>query len=445
MFKKLGLTSLAIAATIGAALAGGAYSNFPVVGVPANTDCQSYGNNGVCNQYRPAGPSGVTGYEIVPADTQNANGQNPQTVDIPVNLLNFSALKNIIMGGDFFTNLWQRGTTFTSATPTTAALTADRWFMYSSGNTVTITQQTGASDISLANGVEATMRVNRPSGTDVTPICVGQVIPQKEASRLLGRNAIFSFYAMAPATFSPTNDAIDVSIAYSTVADSATPGTVTDSFAKSTATGYTAVVTKANGDAAGTSVASGVANIGLNTSFVRYYVSGLIPTTATTVGVKICFTPAASTGASTDWFEFGNAQLEGGPATTSTQVGGIAPSSFGRRQPALEAMLLQSYSYGLVEKTNVVYPGGVLCSATANALIAVPFATQMRMAPALTLTAGGFSIQTAVAVTAIGTTTVLAASPQAATLTSAAACTSTLPYQLKGTNTTGLIMFSAEP
>lgn len=445
MIKKLGLSILAVGLTAGLALAGGAYSNFPIVGVPADTDCQSYGNNSVCNQYRPAGPTSITGNEVVPADTQLPGGQNPQTVDIPVYLIGNAALKNAIVGGDFNTNLWQRGTTFTSATPTTAAYAADRWFMYSSGNTVTITKQTGASDISLSDGVTATMRVSRPSGTDVTPICVGQVIPQKDAARFLGRNAVFSFYAMAPATFSPTNDAIDVTIAYVTAADSATPNTITDSFAKSTTTGYAAVVTKANAAAAGTTIASGSANIGLNTSFTRYYASGTIPTTATSVGVKICFTPAASTGASTDWFEFGNAQLEATPATTATVTGGLSPSGFGRRQLAIETAYQQSFSYGLIEATGQFYNNTVLCVSSTNAQIGVSFPSQMRIAPTVAVTAGGWSIQTAAAVTAIGTTTLVSATAQQASLTSAAACTSTLPYVLKGTNTTGLLMFSAEP
>lgn len=446
MFKKLLLT-VALLATASAALAAGAFSQYPILGVPADTNCLSFGNNGVCNQYSPAGPTATTGNETIPMDS-NLPNQQPTTFLAPLSALQNSsqgAFRNALIGGDFNINLWQRGTTFTALTPTTAALTADRWFTYSSGNTVTITRQTGASDISASIGMLATMRVSRPSGTDVTPICVGQIVPAKETARFLGNNAIFSFYAMAPTTLSSANDSVDVSIAYITAADSATPLTNTDAFAKSTATGYTAVVTKGNQNATNTTIASGVANIALNQTFTRYYVSGVIPTTATSIGVKICFTPLASTGASTDWFEFGNAQLEAAAATTTTNLGVVTPGSFSRRQPAFENALAMSYSYGLVEQTNVIYPGGVLCSATANALIAIPFPTQMRGTPTVTVTAGGYSIQTAVAVTAIGTTTLLAASPQAATLTSAAACTSTLPYQLKGTNTTGLLMFSAEP
>lgn len=72
-------------AGIGAAFAQ-AFPNYPTVGVPADTECLSYGNYGRCTQYRPAGPDTLTGNETIPADTNAPNGQNPQTVRIPANL-----------------------------------------------------------------------------------------------------------------------------------------------------------------------------------------------------------------------------------------------------------------------------------------------------------------------------------------------------------------------
>lgn len=440
--RKLLIATMGVLASASVAF-GQAFPNYPTVGVPADTECLSYGNNNRCTQYRPAGLPNLTGNETIPADTNLPGGQNPQTERIPLSLLSaFSqgSFTNALIGGDFNTNLWQRGTSFASATPTTAAYTADRWWMYSSANTVTVNRQTGAGDILLSAGVNAVMRVVRPSGTDVTPICVGQILPAKEATRFLGNNAIFSFYAMAGAGLSSIADSVDVTIAYATAADSATVNTNTDAFAKGTITGYTPVVTKASTG----SVASGAANVPITTTMTRYYVSGAIPTTATTVGVKICMTNVG-TGGSTDWFEFGNAQLEAGSPATASTVGQVSPGAFSRRPLAVETALQQSYSYGVTELTDHLYPVPVLCTATANAWITIQYPVQMRMTPTLALTAGGFSIQTAVAVTAIGTTTLLTATAQSAKLTSAAACTSTLPYQLKGTNTTGLIMFSAEP
>lgn len=64
-----------------------AFPNYPTVGVPADTECLSYGNNGRCTQYRPAGPDYLTGLETLPADTNAPNGQNPQTVRIPSTML----------------------------------------------------------------------------------------------------------------------------------------------------------------------------------------------------------------------------------------------------------------------------------------------------------------------------------------------------------------------
>lgn len=425
--KRLALGLAALVAAGGIAFGAGQFPGYPIVGGASYCGGFSTGTAGqVCTVTVPAGPVAITGNELIPADTQLANGAQPQTVTIPTSMIaaiGQGSERNRLRGGDFTNNLWQRGTTFTALTPTTAAYTADGWWTYSSGNTTTITKQTGATDIILGSGLRASMRVSRPSGTDVTPICVGQILPATATGSFLGNNGIFSFYAMAPTTLSSQNDSIDVTLAYGTAADSATPNTNTDAFAKGTLAGYTAVTTT---------------NIPMTQTFTRYSISGAIPTTATTVGVKICFTPLASTGASTDWFEFAGAQLE------ATNTSNTSPGSFSRRNSAAEAQLEQFYSYGLVENTNVIYAGGVLCSATANALIAIPL-PQMRGTPALTLTAGGFSIQTAVAVTAIGTTTLLAATSQHVTLTSAAACTSTLPYQLKGTNTTGLIMLSSEP
>lgn len=420
-----GLLAAALAVgSISALHAAGQFSGLPVVGGAAV--CALYAGDGTtCQGYVPAGPVAVTGLELIPADTALPNGQSPQSVLIPSGMLGGNGqggFRNLLVGGDFYTNPWQRGTTPASAaTPTTAAMTADRWFVYSSGNTATIAKKTSGADISASAGILASLQVNRPSGTDVTPICVGQVLPASETQNLLGKNAVLSWHGLNGAGMSSANGAVTATIAYATAADSATPGTNTDAFAKATLTGYTVAVATV---------------VPQSTTWTRYQTYAAIPSTATTVGVKFCYTPVG-TGGATDNFDLARVQLE---ATNQVSAG-----SFAHRPPELELALSQYYSYSLVEKTNVVYAGGVLCSASGSALIALQFPVQMRGTPTLTVTAGGYSIQTAVAVTAIGTTTLSVASPQHATLTSAAACTSTLPYQLKGTNTTGSFVFSAEP
>lgn len=465
--KKTLSSLLALVMSAAPAFAGGAFSQYPITGVPGNTVCLSYGNNGVCNQYAPAGPSDSSGGWTIPADTGNIANQGQQTVVVPLALagsVNFKA--NRLIGGDMGTNLWQRGTTpVSAATPSTTVMGADRWAVYSSGNTVTVSKQTGASDTIPTLGFYASQRVNRPSGTNTTAICVGQVLDKQAAAPLIGNNAIFSFYALAGAGLSAVaQNNITATIAYYTAADSATPGTNTDSFMKGTTTGYTAVTTAggviggSNVNASNTAtIASGVATVPISTTWTRYSVWGKVPTTnaagtaVTGVGVTLCYTPASGTGASNEWFEFTGAQLQAGSSTVTSSLpyGVTTPSGFERRSPQVEAELQQYYTQGPGAETNgQYYPYSATCTATGNVNIGVGFGTPMRIAPTQatsTLTSGGYSIKTAAAVTAIGTLTLPAASTTSATLNSNAACTTTLPYIIVGTNTTGLVLFSAEP
>lgn len=85
MLKKLGLSVLALTLTAGLAIAGGAFQGFPLVGGDGVSNCLSYGNNNVCNQYQPAGPSDVPPLSTLPADT-NIQGSGLSTVAIPLSL-----------------------------------------------------------------------------------------------------------------------------------------------------------------------------------------------------------------------------------------------------------------------------------------------------------------------------------------------------------------------
>src|SRR6201986_4253610 len=164
----IGVSALALSA--GLAHAAGNFETYPVIG--GSLFCASIvtgtggftipqGNTGgggatgkgqgvwppfMCAQPIPAGPPTATGNELVLVDTQ-APGSPVQSATLPATLAGgYKNRVNRLIGGDFATNLWQRGTTFTALTPTTATMTADRWAAFSTGNTVTITKQTGAAD-----------------------------------------------------------------------------------------------------------------------------------------------------------------------------------------------------------------------------------------------------------------------------------------------------------
>lgn len=459
MFKKLGFATILSLGAISIAVAGGSFNGFPIVGGQANSGCLSYGNNNVCNQYIPQGPDDETGAEVVPADTGNIANQGQQTVLIPTSLLGYNTRVNRLIGGDFNTNLWQRGTTFSSLTPTTTTMTADRWGVYSSGNTVTVSKQTGAADTIPTTGLYASMRVSRPSGNNTTQICTGQVLDKQAASSLIGNNAVFSFYALAGAGLNAVaSNKITATIAYYTAADSATPGTNTDAFMKGTVTGYTAAVGGSGFPSQTVTVASGVGTVPISTTWTRYAVWAKIPSTnaagtaVTGVGVTLCYTPASGTGGSTEWFEFTGAQLQSASSTVTSFLpnGVTSPSGFERRPASLEANYQLYYTQGLGAEVNGQYYNyNATCTASGNVNIGVNFSVvPLRIAPTAatsTLTAGGYSIKTAAAVTGIGTMTIPATGTTGITLNSNAACTTTLPYIIVGTNTTGLILFSAEP
>lgn len=81
----------AIVVSAAVALAAGNFSTYPVVG--GSSFCSGSATAGVpgsapvCDSTVPAGPTALTGNELIPADTSLASGQQPQTVTIPARLL----------------------------------------------------------------------------------------------------------------------------------------------------------------------------------------------------------------------------------------------------------------------------------------------------------------------------------------------------------------------
>lgn len=76
--------------------ASGIYQNYPQAGNTQNTNtppgpsysttCTSFGNNGVCNQYQPYGPTYLQGSETFLVDSNYANN-NPVDFTIPMSLM----------------------------------------------------------------------------------------------------------------------------------------------------------------------------------------------------------------------------------------------------------------------------------------------------------------------------------------------------------------------
>jgi hypothetical protein len=463
----IGLAVLGIGS--GLAYAAGMWSTLPIVGnpsfcasnvsgvglpasqgpfgiVPGSTQGNS---SGICGQTVPAGPPTLTGNELIPADTGGQSvgptGAAPATVTIPSPLL-FNRV-NWLVGSDYGQSLWQRGTTPVNAgTPAGNALyTADGWYVYTTGTQqVTVSKQTGSTDQPPAS--LASMRVQRPSTqAGVAPICVGQLIPDDSSQSFIGRTAVFSIDAIAGALFSPNQDAVSMIIAYHSAADATAAangqGTNTATFASSA--GATQNITNYT-EAVNTLVPLGTA---WNT---RYSVAAVIPalipgtSTATTgVGVKICFTPVGTAGA-TDWFEFGKAQLE------SRAGGAVGPSPYVPNLLSAEWAYEQARYFQVNEGvggTPIVGYGMV--NGTNNELIGINFPVTMRITPVTSpITAGGFRLDIAGTLTATGTIGAPANgnTKQIGELNTTAVATSGQATWLTGGQLgTGVLGFSAEP
>lgn len=387
----------------------------------------------------------LTGNETIPADTNLTQGLNPATETVSTTQLagfiggQLSTWRNVLIGGDFGTNLWQRGTT--SASITTALLYGpDRWWGLSGTNTAfTISKQTGASDITVP--FQASARMQRTAAqTGVVATCMGQAVTTLNSIPLQGKKVELSFRAKSGANFSAANSIITATIAYGTGTDQSAANFSTGAWS-----GYTAAVAQ---------------NITVSSTWTRYSAVASIPATATQVGVKICFTPVGTAGAN-DWVEFAGVQLAANPAAVA-QLNSTTASSvlnFEHRPAEIERILQQAYYYEIDESSAVTQFAVCANSTTSLALCYLQFPEQMRTTPVFTGDGGfatGFAATTTSAQNALSACTSLAvASTVASTVanplgvqlacgSSAAFAAAGTPSFLFGNGGTGKIKASAE-
>ena len=462
-------------------IGGSSYCASTVSGVTLPTGQGPYGvspgstqgtGQGICGQTVPAGPAALSGEELIKVDVNNGNGGAPQQTALIASssLGTFGANVNRIIGGDFTTNLWQRGTTpLSGASPATYQMAADRWFAISASNVMTVSKQTpgaSAADYIGSTGILSWMRVARPSGTPSGSSCVGQILDQKASSALIGNNGVLSFWGYAPTTFSATNQSVAVSIAYYTAGDSATPGTNTATFALSASgqasgiTGYTAATAGVGPNTTGV-LASGVETINFTATPTRYTVYAPIPAANTGgtqvigVGVSFCATPTATTTVTTDYFELAGVQLQAQPSTVTTAfpAGVISPTAFQLRFPSEEARLELPYSYVLTDGAAAQRYGVGQALTTGTANVFTQFPVPMREAPTLTVgTTISFGVTQAAGTAQACGTSIAAVASSLTTLGAELLCTTGQTNltagnatQFTGAATGGLLTFLAEP
>jgi hypothetical protein len=187
--------------------------------------------------------------------------------------------RNKIINGGF--DIWQRGTSFTSD----AIYTADRWISSMQTGNATMSQISSG----LPTGFRYGMKVQRnAASTSTNLVSISQSIETINSIPLQGQTLTLSFWAKKGANFSDAAGQIFVRM-YS--------GTGTDQNAASYG-GWTSYSEWHNASA-----------VTPTTSWVRYSVTGTVPSNATQVGIRLGFAGVGTAGAD-DSFSIAGVQLE---------------------------------------------------------------------------------------------------------------------------------------
>ena len=198
----------------------------------------------------------------------------------------YQGFRNKIINGNM--SVWQRGT---SVAINSQGYTADRWY-HQSYNNATISRQ-ATSDTSVLPNVQYCARVQRNNGATATNFMYFlQPMETQESIKVSGKTATLSFYARKGANFPSASGAFQAILYYGT-------GTDQNLFVS----GYT-----------GSAVAFSN-TFTLTSSWVRYSITGTIPTNSTELSPLFGYTPTGTAGAS-DYFEITGVQLEEGSVAT---------------------------------------------------------------------------------------------------------------------------------
>lgn len=199
----------------------------------------------------------------------------------------YVAGKNSVLNSAF--NVWQRGTSFSSAAN---IYTADRWLVYRSGANLT-TSRIATGDTTNLPNIQYGARLQRTaSSTNIDIVYFMNMFETVNTIPLVGQTVTLSFYARRGANYSATSNILNASIR---------TGTGTD---QNWINGYTGEATPLT------------TNATLTTTWQRFSVTGTIATTATELTVLFSFTPTGTAGAA-DLVDITGVQLEiAGSAST---------------------------------------------------------------------------------------------------------------------------------
>ena len=334
----------------------------------------------------------------------------------PLSFNPFANFRNLIDGGDFSINPFQRNIPGLAAggvisTPIAATPTyfADRFFAVGGASSAIL--MAAIADVSVL-GFNQSLRISRqPGNASFSPIQFGQVIETFDALRCQGQTVTLSFWARAGASYSGGALSVHV-ISGAGVNQSAA------SLTASTWTQQTAVV---------------VAQQALTTGMTRYQFTGNVPANATQLAALFAFTPTGAAGAD-DSVSINGVQLE---------IGAFA-SPFERIDAQVALEICQRYAWMTPEPATSVVVGAGANTGAASQIFYMATPVQMMKPPSVTVAAGSFktnqaSVATATTITPGGTHT-----PNAISINGNSAGTVGQATMLQGGGGAGWILASAD-
>jgi hypothetical protein len=184
--------------------------------------------------------------------------------------------------------VWQRGTSFSYATPSALTYTADRYVITRNTSTALTVSRQSTNDTTNLPNIQYCMRVARNSG-DTTTNSIYLSYSQESINSIpyAGKTVTFSFYARAGANYSPSSSILNFKLK---------SGTGTD---QSVNAGYTGETTPTDQNAT------------LTTTWQRFTYTASFPSTMTELGFYFTFVPTGTAGAN-DYFEITGIQMDMG-------------------------------------------------------------------------------------------------------------------------------------
>lgn len=339
--------------------------------------------------------SGATGNEMIAADTTlgAASGLQPQTVLMPAAMIAGAApanFRNLIDGGDFSINPWQRGTSFNSIGSATT-YTADRWFAFSAVSNVQVNQVANTSIAGFNNALKFSRTT---SATSTTNNFIGQILETNDSLRCQGQTVVLSFWAANAGSFTPANSALNVQIIMGTGTNQSSQSAIASTWSGQQSLPLSVpstALSNVGGGAAGNpsgisfgTVLTGNSAAVVTSAFQRFVFTTNVPTSATQLGVLFSFSGVGTTTTSNDGVLLHGVQLEIGSANAPF------PTPFEHRDQQVELEICQRYAWVISEPATGVVVGQGMIGGTNKANIAIPTPVQMRTAPSVAVTAGSW-------------------------------------------------------